>query len=125
MFDFQLDRSRRFLRITVRGYWDAEILARYEMAAREELDKLRRLGGQSSCLFDNTEFQVQAKEIIEQIQALISERTFWADRVAVVAPYALNKMQISRVAAEAPPGERKIFASVAEAEEWLFPSDER
>jgi hypothetical protein len=118
MFEVVADHDLRLLRITMRGFWNEQIMADYMRVVRRETGELLRTGGCRYILIDMVDFAIQAKEIAEgHANNLKIVRERGGTRVALVMQSALSKLQAARVAADT--GHR-TFSTEAEAMEWLL-----
>jgi hypothetical protein len=122
MFEFHLDRQRRFLRLKVSQYWGPEEISAFEFHLPLEWQALKSLGGPTAYLADLTEFPVQSKDVSERIEALfVSAQHIAPDRVAIVTPQTLLKMQSARVSpSRSQTDTRATFSRIEDAMAWLF-----
>jgi hypothetical protein len=117
-FEFAVDRPRRFLTVIKRGYWDRPTFDRFAERFREALRLMRAGGGCRHCLVDAGEFAVQSTEISDALQQLVTSfDPACPARMAGIASSSLGRLQAGRHGAT---GTRRVFATRAEAEAWLF-----
>lgn len=118
MFAVKPDFGRRLLHVTLRGFWDARVMADYMKNVRSALGELRRTGGCKYVLIDMVDFPIQSKAIAEgHAENLRAVKRAGDARVALVMQSALSKLQAARVASDT--GHR-TFGTEAEALSWLL-----
>ena len=119
-FEFRLDRSARLLRTTLRGFWDLEVVPRYERALWPKLQALAALKpGTTYSLVDSIDFPVQDRAVTAALGEVMLKRagTLHPDRTAILINNALQKMQVSRHVVD---DRVRLFVGEEEAMEWLL-----
>ena len=117
-FEFTIDARRKLLTVIKRGYWDMATFKTFADEFRMTLRRMSLAGGCRYCLVDASEYAVQAAEITNALQALVT--SFPADcpeRMAGVTGSKLSELQ-ARHSGEAP--NRQVFSNKPAAEAWLF-----
>ncbi len=118
MFEITTDPPRRFLRIAMRGFWDAGTMTAYSKAVRTALGTLQQGGGCGFILIDMLDYPIQSKAVAEgHADNLRIVKARGAARVALVMQSALSRLQAARVAADTG---HATFPSEDAALAWLF-----
>jgi hypothetical protein len=118
MYAIVADQELRMLRIVLRGFWTAEVMARYLSEVRRAMGSLVQTGGCKYVLIDMLDFPIQSKEIAEaHANALRAVKQTGDTRVALILQSALSRLQAARVATDTG---HQSFASEAEAMAWLL-----
>ncbi len=117
-FTISLDPAIALLRVTLRGYWNAENQSDYETALATAAAALARRPGPTGWLIDTSEYPVQAKEVVDrQSHLLVALDRVRPDHIACVIQSALGRKQARRVSAL---WEQRFFADAEEALAWLL-----
>jgi hypothetical protein len=120
MYQIRLDKPQRFVHIVLEGFWRDETMADYEREVRQKYQELKRLGGTSRLLVDRRNFPVQSPAYVKRLEELVVKlEPIAPDRIAVLVPNGLAKLQVERATA-AVSEQRRIFLSEEEARGWLF-----
>lgn len=117
MFEITIDLQLRLLRIVMRGFWDAAVMADYSTVVRHRMGDLLRTGGCRYILIDMVGFPIQSQEVAEGHAAFLRIVKNRGDtRVALVMQSALSKLQAARVASDTG---HATFRTEEEAMAWL------
>jgi hypothetical protein len=120
VYEIRLDKPQRFVHIVLDGFWKGDVMSRYEREVRESYLALKRLGGTTKLLVDRRKFPVQTPEYVKRLEELVVKlEPIAPDRIAVLVPNGLAKLQVERATA-AVQKTRRIFLSEEEAKTWLF-----
>jgi hypothetical protein len=120
LYEIRLDKPQRFVHIVLEGFWQDATMSSYEHEVRENYLELRKLGGNSKLLVDRRNFPVQTPEYARRLEELVVKlEPIAPDRIAVIVPNGLAKLQVERATA-AVRDQRRIFLSEEEAKAWLF-----
>jgi hypothetical protein len=120
LYEIRLDKPQRFVHIVLEGFWQDDTMSRYEREVREKYLELRKLGGSTRLLVDRRNFPVQTPEYAKRLEELVVKlEPIAPDRIAVIVPNGLAKLQVERATA-AVRDQRRIFLSEEEAKSWLF-----
>lgn len=120
-FEVAVDRTRRCLRITMRGLWTHDIFDAFAAELRAAEAVMKGFDGTTYAIADGRTFEMQDLAIVERFLPLLE--SFGLDgrrRSAVVAPGPLARMQAR------PAGDvvnARHFRTLEDATDWLF-SDE-
>jgi hypothetical protein len=117
-YEVAVDLPRRFLRLTLRGFWDRATFDAFAAEFEEALRRFQRHGGCAYALIDGREFAVQALDISERFGQLIAAMApIAARRSASIVPASLNRLQAERAGDSI---HARTFTDLAEGEAWLF-----
>jgi hypothetical protein len=120
VYEIRLDKPQRFVHIVLDGFWKGDVMSRYEREVRESYLTLKRLGGTTKLLVDRRKFPVQTPEYVKRLEELVVKlEPIAPDRIAVLVPSGLAKLQVERATA-AVQKTRRIFLSEEDAKTWLF-----
>lgn len=98
------------------GFWTQQDLDGYVASLPAVLTKARRVDGRAALLADISAAAVQTQDVIDRISDFTAEMFTADDRIAVVIPSMIMKMQMRRGVKGA---QMQIFASREEAKNWL------
>ena len=98
------------------GFWTQEDMDRYVAALPAMLAKARRAEGRATLLADISDAAVQTQDVIDRISEFTAEMFTAEDKIAIVIPSMIMKMQMRRGVKGA---QLQIFASKDEAKDWL------
>jgi len=117
-FEFKLDRGRRLLTVTVRGFWDVQIYRAYDAQIRAELAALRQLPAPQACLIDAREFAVQSREVADLLRDGLAKRLpLYPERTVRLVSSAITRGQASRMTNDPT---HQVFDAIEPAMEWLL-----
>jgi hypothetical protein len=120
VYEIRLDKPQRLVHIVLDGFWKGDVMSRYEREVRESYLTLKRLGGTTKLLVDRRKFPVQTPEYVKRLEELVVKlEPIAPDRIAVLVPNGLAKLQVERATA-AVQKTRRIFLSEEDAKTWLF-----
>jgi hypothetical protein len=114
-FDIAIDRPRRLLIVTLRGFWQQDVIEFYW----RELDvmiKPLRDAGPMLCLIEASDFAVQSAYILKYYERLSEGSNLEIERVAMITTSTLLKLQIETLL---PRRNIQQFRDHAAALEWL------
>jgi hypothetical protein len=120
-FTVLIEPERKYVEISMRGYWDDATMRGFERELRRLPPVLLAGGcriGEQNTLFDTTDYAVQSQEVLAQLGAMVADPSIGSRRIAVLGSSMLGKLQTRRIA----PG-YGLFRDRAEALEWLFEPD--
>lgn len=116
MFDINIDTSNGCIHIAMRGFWTTDTVPQYFKAKDAAMDKMIASGCAErdvKILFDIREWETQAREVTEMIDAVEDNGV----RGAVIAQSAmLPRKQSQRLAGD----NYQFFATKEEALKWLL-----
>ncbi len=122
-YNVELDTSRRFLHLAMRGYWDQPTFDAFALEFERAVLRMQALGGLEYTIVDGREFAVQARDIAEQFGALIARHKHrLARKTANIVPAQLNRLQAERAGGDLA---ARSFTDLDEARAWLFGPDNR
>lgn len=110
--------ERKLVRVVMSGLLT---VAEVERFSRDEQAAVRAMGlrtGEFLLLVDTIGTQVHTREVTEAFQSLMLDSPLKARRIALVRMGTLAAMQSRRISTVRSYSE--VFATAAEAEEWLF-----
>jgi len=117
-FEFSLDRDRRLLTVTIRGFWDVQIYRAYDARLRIELAGLKRLPAPRGCLVDARDFAIQSMEIATLMRKGVTERlALYPERTVRLVARAISHAQAARMIDHV--GHR-VFDDIEPAMDWLL-----
>jgi len=99
-FTIRIWPQRRFVETVMRGFWTPEDRRRFDAELRALLPVLPAAGcpiRERVTLYDLTDFQVQAQEIIGGLMEMAADPAIESKRVAIVVLSGLLKLQARRV----------------------------
>jgi len=116
-FTITAEPERDLIRISMRGFFDADAIARFVEVRALEHAKLRCGPNQHLTLNDIREMKIQSQDVVARFHALLADPAYRSRKLAFVVASSLARMQLIRAV-----GERHAtyFTSIAEAEAWLF-----
>ena len=112
------DPKRKMVRAVMKGLLTVDEVAQF---SREEQAAVQGMGlesGEFVLLIETLGSQIQTQEVMDAFRKLLVGSSCKAARIATVRTGVLNQMQSRRVSQARTDAE--VFATVAEAEEWLF-----
>lgn len=115
-FEIAVDVARMLITITARGFWDAEIMGRFQTDLRTSIAPLSRRGS-VYILADARGLPVQSQDSVSRFSDLSPDVAHLVNRVAIVTSAALVRIQVSRIEGAE---RRQNFATPEEALRWLF-----
>lgn len=116
-FNITIQENPPLIRVVMRGFWTMETFGAYIQACGAAMQDLMARHGRFDMLSECTDFPVQGPEVSAAFERLnaMSDPTS-QNRIAVVSPSALARMQAQRLLGNP---QHRIFASEAAALEWL------
>ncbi len=119
-YKIEPDLARRFVRLTLFGFWDEATLERYKADVRALIAAEARLPTQDGgfrVLLDMRQHTLLSKEHAINLQAEIGEPAPGQRTAILVAHAGLLQRQAARVASALEP---RVFVDEDEAMDWLF-----
>ena len=117
-FSISVDRRFGIVRIAMRDFFTREDLDAFVEARRKAHEELGWPRNAHVTLNDVREMKIQAQEIVDEFQRILSDPQYRSRRLAFVAKATLARLQLERGLAGRP-GTR-CFEGPAEGEAWLF-----
>lgn len=117
-FQFTLDHSRRFLRITLHGTWTRDTVDRYRETVRKTVGAMTMEGYALEdvvILIDTRNLVVQSRDVADYYSAVPIYAAARPRKVATLAASRLVGIQIRRIGT----GVQQIFDDEQDALEWL------
>jgi hypothetical protein len=117
-FTIRIEPARKFVEISLRGYWDDATMKRFDSELRRLLPALPAGGcmiGEQNTLFDTTAYAVQSQDVLAQLGIMAADPSIGSRRIAVLVSSTLNKLQTRRIAPD-----YGLFSDRDEAMRWLF-----
>jgi hypothetical protein len=99
------------------GLWSQEDLDHYVASLPSMLASMRRSIGYARVLADLSDANVQTQSMIDQISGFTADLFNTEDRIAIIVPSTLMKMQMRRGVKTA---QTEIFVSAIAAKSWLM-----
>ena len=119
-YTFEVDPSRDFVRLQMRGFFSPADLPAFMAARQASHARLTCAANAHVTLIDARELKIQSQEMIDAFGRMLSVSGYHARRLAFVIPRGLLRTQLCRAI-----GDREDvshFESVRMAEAWLFAS---
>lgn len=120
-FAIEIDPFRRYVELTLRGFWSVETCAGFDRRLRQMLPLLPLGGcaiGTQVTLFDLTDFPVQQQDSLTALGAMAADSSIGSRRIAIITHSQLVKRQAHRVAPT-----YGVFKDRASALGWLMEDD--
>lgn len=115
-FSIAVDRKRRRIDFTFRGFWTLRTFAEYEAASFAAFRTLHWQGSDHTVLADLSEFAIQSQDVFAAMTRMLEDDPHPPRRFALVGGTGLAQMQFRRAIR----GDgMRLFAARAEAEVWL------
>lgn len=114
-FDISIDRSRRLLTVTLRGFWQRDGIALYWKQFDVAIKPLRG-AGPILCLVDASDFAIQSAHILAYYERVSEGSRLDIDRIAIVTTSTLSKLQLAKLF---PRRHLQQFCDRAAAATWL------
>jgi hypothetical protein len=120
-FEFNLDRDRRLLTVTIHGFGEVQIYRAYDARLRVELAGLKRLPAPRACLVDARDFAIQSMEVANLMREGVTERlALYPERTVRLVARAISHAQAARMINHV--GHR-VFDDIEPAMDWLLGRD--
>lgn len=120
-FSIAIEPHRKLLRVTLVGFLSRDDVAAYLVAKNAALVQLGAGPNQHVTLCDVSKSTLQSQEVALEFQKSISDPRHMSRRIAFVTGSSLARMQVQRLLTRAGGA---CFDTIAEAEAWLFRSDD-
>lgn len=120
MLTAHYDKKTGLIRSHSSGFLEVEEVRRYLADLKSAVSEARRHSGAVRLLIDSTGSVVQSAEVMEEFMRAESLITGANDRMALIVPSSLSRIQASRNFSS---DREKAFTSEAEALEWLKASE--
>ena len=116
-FQFEIDRARGLVRITMSGFYEPEDVAAFVEARKKAHEKLGLPPHAHMTLNDLRGMKVQSQDTVRAFQAILTAPEYRSRKLAFVVDRNLAAMQLERtlVARDA-----QMFTDVPSAERYLF-----
>lgn len=120
-FTIAVAPSRNLLRVEMSGFFTVEDVHRYRIAIDTASRHLTAPPERQVMVNDISAMNIQSQEIVDAFRRVMGDVRYRDRRVGFVVASTLARMQLSRII-----GSRtaQMFATSAEAEDWLFGSTE-
>lgn len=117
-FDIVVDPTIGLIRITMAGFYEADDIAAFVAARHAAHARLGWPDHRHMTLNDVRAMKIQDRSIVQAFQEMLSDPAYRSRRLAFVADANLVRGQLLRAIA----GRDDVgcFATIAEAESWLF-----
>ena len=112
-YELSVDRARRLLRITMKGFISVEAFDAFEGQFRKTMDRLGWEPGTYVCLVDNRHRDIISQDMVQRIQRF-AKGTIQPARLAVLSGSALAALQSKRIDPQ-----NQVFTIESEAMDWL------
>lgn len=117
---FEVDHARNLVRLTLAGFFDESSLQTFAAARTTAFAKLRCAPNSHLVLVDIRDMKIQSQEVVARFGELLSDRRFFARRLAFVVGSTLARLQLLRALKSR---QAQTFTSSKDAEAWLFAGD--
>ncbi len=116
-FQFEIDRARGLVRITMSGFYEPEDVAAFVEARKKAHEELGLPRNAHMTLNDLRGMKVQSQDTVRAFQAILTAPEYRSRKLAFVVDRNLAAMQLERtlVARDA-----QMFTDVPSAERYLF-----
>jgi DNA uptake protein ComE-like DNA-binding protein len=121
MFTIETDAARTLVHARASGFLNVADVAAFFRQEQEAVQAMGYGSGDFVLLFDAKDAVIQSQEVVAEFMAQIVAISLKARRVAVVREAALARMQAQRIVQVRE--DAAIFATVEDAEAWLFAAD--
>ena len=120
-FQFEIDRARGLVRITMSGFYEAEDVAAFVEARKKAHAELGLAPNAHMTLNDLRGMKVQSQETVRAFQAILTAPEYRSRRLAFVVDRNLAAMQLERtlIARQA-----QIFTDIESAERYLMADED-
>jgi hypothetical protein len=116
-YSVTIDPRRGLLHIELGGFFSLTDVEALEAEKRAALSRLGLPRNTHLTLVDVSRCKLQAQDVFRAFQSAIADTRYMARRLAFVTGSSLARMQIRRMTTR---DDAKFFATIAEAEAWLF-----
>ena len=116
-FQFEIDRARGLVRITMSGFYEPEDVAAFVEARKKAHEELGLPRNAHMTLNDLRGMKVQSQDTVRAFQALLTAPEYRSRKLAFVVDRNLAAMQLERtlIARDA-----QVFTDIPSAERYLF-----
>jgi hypothetical protein len=116
-YTIDVDSDRRFMRVTLSGFWNIQTVSAFLAEIEYKESKLKAAGKPYFVMTDLTEFPVQTREIADELEHHLKAWSNAGAFSAIISSSALAELQVKRIAEG---GNRRYFSSKNEAMDWLI-----
>jgi hypothetical protein len=116
-YSFDIDQSRRIVRIKLGGFFGAGEVARFAEAQARAYASLPHDSERHLTLCDISDCKIQLQEVVDGFRRLIEDPKRMSRRIAFVTGNSPARMQIRRLATR---DNARVFDCAVEAELWLL-----
>jgi len=120
-FDISVDVARDLVRIRMGGFFTTDDIARFVVARDAAHGQLHCAPNQHMTLNDVRQMDIQTQESVLAFQAVLANPRHRSRKLAFIHASTLARMQLRRAAANRAV---EYFATVEEAERWLFSAED-
>ena len=121
MFTIECDAKRALLFVRMWGFASVGEVEEFSRAEQKAIAAMGCRSGEFLLLIDAEAAVIQAQDVVAKFMEIIATSPRKARRIAVVRGMSLTRKQVQRILAMR--SNTALFATIAEAEEWLFAPD--
>jgi hypothetical protein len=115
----EVDTERRLMTVMLSGFWNIQTVSVFLTEIEEKESKLKAAGKPYFVMTDLTEFPVQTREIVDELEHHLKAWSNAGSFSAIISSSALAELQVKRIAEG---GNRRYFSSKNDAMDWLVSS---
>jgi hypothetical protein len=115
-YTIQFETELRLMRATLSGFWNIQTVSAFLTEIEEKESKLKAAGKPYFVMTDLTEFPVQTREVVDELEHHLKAWSNAGSFSAIISSSALAELQVKRIAVG---GNRRYFTSKNDAMDWL------